>query len=68
VNGDVAFHASVPDDAACVKLFVELSAKNAPEFEFNNKDVPEIAVNGAVGGVKLAVYTAVPFTTRKLEI
>jgi hypothetical protein len=26
------------------------------------------AVNGAVGGVKADVYTAVPFTTLKLEI
>ena len=55
MNGEAEFHATVPDVAACAKLFVELSAKNAPEFEFNNKDVPEIAVNGAVGGVKLAV-------------
>ena len=30
--------------------------------------VPGIAVNGAVGGVKFAVYTAVPFTILALEI
>ena len=28
-----------------------------------SKAVPEMAVSGAAGGVKFAVYTAVPFTT-----
>ena len=32
-----------------------------------NKDVPLTAVNGADGGVNAAVYTAVPFTTRKFD-
>ena len=30
--------------------------------------VPVIAVRGADGGVKLVVYTAVPFTTLRLDI
>ena len=34
----------------------------------SNNCVPVIAVNGAVGTVKLAVYTAVPTTTRKFVI
>ena len=33
-----------------------------------SREVPDIAVSGAVGGVKSAVYTAVPLTTRRLEI
>jgi hypothetical protein len=33
-----------------------------------NKLVPDIAVSGAVGGVNVVVYTAVPLTTLKFEI
>ena len=31
-------------------------------------DVPEMAVSGVVGAVKFEVYTAVPFTIRRLEM
>jgi hypothetical protein len=33
-----------------------------------SSEVPEIAVSGVVGTVKLAVYTAVPLTIRALDI
>jgi len=33
-----------------------------------SKTVPDIAVNGLVGGVNDAVYSAVPFTTLKLDM
>ena len=32
-----------------------------------SREVPEIAVSGAVGGVKFEVYTAVPLTMRTFD-
>jgi hypothetical protein len=36
--------------------------------KLSSRLVLAIAVNGVVGGVNAEVYTAVPFTTRKLDI
>ena len=52
--------------AVIVKLFVLLSI-NVGDWQVNN-DVFVIAVSGAVGGVNVEVYTAVPFIQRKLEM
>ena len=52
-----------------VNLFGPLSLiKSAALVTFNNKEVFATAGNMLVGGVKLAVYNAVPLITRKLEI
>ena len=61
------FEFTVGDPVAVnVNPLLELSI-NLLDWQVNRL-VPEIAVNGAVGGVKLAVYTAVPITMRRLEI
>ena len=52
-----------------VELLTLLSAKYPLEVdEFNNNDVPLIAVKGELGTVKFEVYSAVPLTTLTLEM
>jgi hypothetical protein len=67
VNGEDEFHAGEPD-AEMVYEFAELSAKYAPDTELKRSDVLVIAVSGAVGAVKLLVYSAVPTKTRMFVI
>ena len=58
-----------PPALVTVRLFPLVSVIYVPEdATLNNNDVPDIAVKGDVGTVKLLVYTAVPFTIRKLVI
>ena len=65
VNGLARLGVALPF-AVMVNALVLLSM-NVVDWQVS-RDVPEIAVNGDVGGVKALVYTAVPLTIRKLEI
>lgn len=65
-NGLSWFHVGEPV-AVAVKLFADESVKGAPETQLKSAWVFVIAVNGAVGGVKLLVYKAVPFNNLKFE-
>lgn len=56
-NGLSAFHVGEFIVLLGVKLFVEVSVKNAPDTAFNNKDVFATVDNGLTGDVKLVVYT-----------
>jgi hypothetical protein len=52
-----------------VKLFIELSFKKlASLVVFKSNTVPDIAVNGLVGGVNVPLYNDVPLTILKFEI
>jgi hypothetical protein len=48
--------------------FVDPSAKNAPDTVLSKSCVFVTAVNGTVDGVKVVVYSAVPFTILRFEI
>jgi hypothetical protein len=68
-NGDMGRIANVVDAGiaiVCVRLLPELSINRL--FCNVSMLVFAIAVNGDVGGVKLAEYSAVPLRKRKLEI
>jgi len=55
VNGDSWFQLPATVVDVGTKLFAELSVMYAPDIVFNNKLVPETAVNGVVLGVKVLV-------------
>ena len=67
MNGDKELHVGSCAETDAAKPFEEPSAKNAPDTELSNNDVPETVVNGVVDGVKVVVYKAVPFTILTLE-
>ena len=50
-----------------ITFLIMLASLKSMDWQVNST-VPGMAVNGAVGGVKLSVYTAVPRTILKLLI
>jgi hypothetical protein len=66
-NGEEEFHAgATAEEELGANPLVDESENGAPEMELSNKLVFVITDSGAVGGVNVLVYKAVPLRIRKL--